>query len=359
MIAVLPPTLEIHLGEQGRRNLHETHAAPEARRAEAREIADHAAAQRDDDVAPLDARADQRVADPRELGVGFGRFPRRADDDAGLEPGVPEAAPHRLEVQRRDVRVGHDSAMRAGRERGDMRARGREQPLPDPNLVRAIAQRDRNFPQRLGCGRDPPRSGRPSAQRLEDHVDDEIVRAVAGFDGDVGERVGRAALLEQTSQRRLGIGGLQQRPVRSLAHAAHQDVEVRLQPDRDALGSDPFARRRVHERAAAGRKHLGSLVEQAGDHLALAVAEIGLAEALENFGDRHPRAGLDLRVGVDERQAEPLRQTAADGGLAGAHHADQHDRTPGERPGQDLDVSSADLVHPTPSASGGPPRGVS
>ena len=40
-----------------------------------------------------------------------------------------------------------------------------------------------------------------------------------------------------------------------------------------------------------------------------------------------PAALLDLGVGIDERQAEPGGQPAADRGLAGAHHADQHDRT--------------------------------
>ncbi len=89
----------IDLGEQGRRDLDEAHAAPQARRAEAGEIADDAAAERDDEVAPLDPRLDQRVADPREFGVGLGRFARRADDDRGRQPGRLEA----LQQRRRDA----------------------------------------------------------------------------------------------------------------------------------------------------------------------------------------------------------------------------------------------------------------
>ena len=76
---------------------------------------------------------------------------------------------------------------------------------------------------------------------------------------------------------------------------------------------------------------LGPSLEQTGDHPALAVAKIGFAEPLEDFGDRHLRAGLDLVVGVDERQAELVGEALADRGLAGPHHADQHDRPAAQR----------------------------
>ena len=39
----------------------------------------------------------------------------------------------------------------------------------------------------------------------------------------------------------------------------------------------------------------------------------------------------DLAVGIDERDVETLGQTPPNRGFAGAHHADQHDRTPLER----------------------------
>ena len=51
----------------------------------------------------------------------------------------------------------------------------------------------------------------------------------------------------------------------------------------------------------------------------------------ENIRDGHAGGLLDLGVGVDERDAEPLRQPPPDRRLAGAHHADQHDRAPPER----------------------------
>ena len=96
LIAVLPPTLELTWASRRGRDLDEAHAAPQRRGAEAGEIADDAAAERDDEVAPLDPRLDQRVADPREFGVGLGRLARRADDrPAVVSPRGLEALPQR------------------------------------------------------------------------------------------------------------------------------------------------------------------------------------------------------------------------------------------------------------------------
>ena len=55
-----------------------------------------------------------------------------------------------------------------------------------------------------------------------------------------------------------------------------------------------------------------------------------LAYALEGT-DGMPRGGLDLGVPVDERQVQAARQAPADTGLAGAHEADQDNRTVSER----------------------------
>ena len=107
----------------------------------------------------------------------------------------------------------------------------------------------------------------------------------------------------------------------------------------------------IHEGAAAGRQHLRAAVEQARDHARLAGAEVGLAIGGEDFRDGHAGRRLDLGVGIDEGDAEALRQPAADRGLARPHHADEHDRTPPERREQrgllrrDSRVVRGDLVH--------------
>ena len=284
---------------------------------------------------------DQRVADPREFGVGLGSFARRADDDRGRQPGGLEAPQQRLEMQLRHRRVGDDRAARAGRERRDMGAGGFDQAGADQDAVGARTEVDRDLARRRRR-----RMGEPTAQRADQRLDHRVMRAVARFDRQVGERVGRAAFFEQLAQRRLGVVGAQQRPVGALAHAAQQGLELRFQPHRHAALGDAPARLLVEEGAAAGRQHLGAVVEQTGDHAALAVAKVRFAEALEDLGDRHLRAGFDLVVGVDEGEAELLGEPFADRGLARPHHADEHDRPATQRGDQPFGLGYGDgVVH--------------
>ena len=330
----------IDLREQRRRDLHQPYAAPQRGGAEAGEIADHAAAERDDDVAPLDMGGDQRVRNARELGIGFRRLARRADDDARRKSGAGKALHQIVEMQRRDVFVGDHRATRAGRKGLDMRARRGDQSFADQDLVGALAERDWNLAHAGSARRRHVFRFDASAQSRHDRIHGRLMRPVARFDRDVGEPIGRAALVEQPAQGRLGIGGLQQRAVRAFANSSQQHLEFRLQPDRDARGGDALAGDGVHEGAAAGREHLLALVEQASDHLAFAVAEIGLAEALEDLRDGHARPGLDLGVGIDERQAQPLGEPASDRRLPSPHHADEDDRTSAERRGERLRLLS-------------------
>ena len=90
---------------------------------------------------------------------------------------------------------------------------------------------------------------------------------------------------------------------------------------------------RLDEGAAAGRQHLRAAVEKAADDPALAVAEIGLAVALEDLVDGGVGGLLDLAVGVDEGQPEAGGEPPSDRGLAGAHHADHDEGTAGKQPG--------------------------
>ena len=82
----------------------------------------------------------------------------------------------------------------------------------------------------------------------------------------------------------------------------------------------------VDEGAAAGGDHLARALDQPRHHPPLAVAEMGLAEPLENLGDAEARGRLDLGIGVGEGQREAFRQPPADAGLARAHQADERDR---------------------------------
>ena len=71
-------------------------------------------------------------------------------------------------------------------------------------------------------------------------------------------------------------------------------------------------------------------LQQPGDDLGLAGAEIGFAVGREDVLDAHAGRFFHLFVAIDEVAAEAACQPAADGGLAGAHHAHQHDRPAAE-----------------------------
>ena len=122
------------------------------------------------------------------------------------------------------------------------------------------------------------------------------MRALARFDRDVGERVGRRdAPPGGGAASPPDLAGLQQGPIGMLAAPlASSTSKLGLQPDRDAGRAIALARRGVHEGAAAGRQNLGPRGQEPRDHLALAVAEVGFSKAIENLGDasiaRRPRS---------------------------------------------------------------------
>ena len=68
------------------------------------------------------------------------------------------------------------------------------------------------------------------------------------------------------------------------------------------------------------------LREQPQHQLLLALAERGLALAVEERLDRLPELALELAVGVERLDAELGRHRARGARLAGAHEADEHER---------------------------------
>ena len=93
-----------------------------------------------------------------------------------------------------------------------------------------------------------------------------------------------AALAGEALERALGIAvpssGAGVAPRRALG----EDVDRRVEPDRDRALVEQLAGARVDEGAAAGRDDPDLAVDQPRHQPALAVAEIFLAVAFEHFG---------------------------------------------------------------------------
>src|SRR5690606_29104239 len=73
--------------------------------------------------------------------------------------------------------------------------------------------------------------------------------------------------------------------------------------------------------------HFRPAVDQPRDDPPLAVAEAGLAEALEDLGDAVAGSGFDLGIRIDEIHAEAPREPPAHGGFPHAHQSYEHDGT--------------------------------
>ena len=172
-----------------------------------------------------------------------------------------------------------------------------------------------------------------AAQAGDDLVDDRLVRHVARFDRDVGLGIDRIALVDQPPQRLDRIGVLEQRPVVAALDAARSARRAVARSQTEM----PLAR--IAARVSGFMKAPPPVASTCGPPSSsraitrrLAGAEIRLAVGGEDLRDRHAGGLLDLGVGIDERQAEARRQPAADRRLAGAHHADQHDRARPQAP---------------------------
>ena len=123
-------------------------------------------------------------------------------------------------------------------------------------------------------------------ERVDHRADDHLMRHVAALHRDVGLGIDGIALFHQLlhhfspGRRRQATGRLSRRPTRlisTLRSALSQTETPRALMLARVLG--------VHIGAAAGREHLRAAVQQPRDHLALALAEIGLAVLGEDLAD--------------------------------------------------------------------------
>ncbi len=99
----------INLREQSRRRLDEADTAAQARRGEAREVADDAAAQGHDQIAALDSLRQQAVANAGEFRIALRGFARRHRDDPAAQAGRFQARLHPFAVESGHGLVGDDA----------------------------------------------------------------------------------------------------------------------------------------------------------------------------------------------------------------------------------------------------------
>src|SRR5260221_496323 len=167
----------------------------------------------------------------------------------------------------------------------------------------------------------PSATTRPSRPRID--------ALASGVHREVGDRaVQRVALGVERAQLAERIAAREQRPVAVVAHPFVQVLGPGTQVDHGAvLGEPPAAFLRQHHPAASAEHHALQR-RQFGEHLRLACAKPGFALDLEDQRDLDAATAFDLLIGVEKAQGEAPREQPPDGGLAGAHHADEIDVVP-------------------------------
>ncbi len=142
LIPVLPPTEEFDLRQQRGRHLHKIDPAAQDRGREAREVADHAAAERDHQIVAFDLGGDQRLADLFETGIGLRALAFLDNDARAGDPGLRQRGLGLLKPVFCHVAVGDDGGPRAGPQRGDAPAQRPQHVAADDDVIGAIAERD-------------------------------------------------------------------------------------------------------------------------------------------------------------------------------------------------------------------------
>ena len=121
------------------------------------------------------------------------------------------------------------------------------------------------------------------------------------------------ALVSEPAESCCGIGCSEERPRIPAASAIGQYFDRGIEPDCDRPLVEDLPRSRIDECAATGGDDSNFSVDETSNQSPLSIPKVGLAETLEDFGGRIARRVLDRRIAVDEGQAEPPRETPADG----------------------------------------------
>ena len=140
----------IDLRQERGRHLDEVHAAPHDACRETGEVADHAAAERNDRVAAFEPRGKHAVHDVLKCRETLGLLAGRQCDGDIADAGRVEAGSQCRKMRGGDVLVGDHSHANAGQARRDLVAGTLDQAVADQDVVGALAEPDIDGGQ-LGC----------------------------------------------------------------------------------------------------------------------------------------------------------------------------------------------------------------
>jgi len=160
----LPADRRVHLREKRRGHLHAGDAALVDRGREAGEVADDAAAERDDRRRPVDPELEQPRQHVVQRVPALVRLAVGDEHDVRRDARALEARAERRQVMRGDRRVGDDHGARGDR-RHELAHAG-ERAAADADRIGALAKRDPELPHRASSAARRAGGSNPRAKRI-------------------------------------------------------------------------------------------------------------------------------------------------------------------------------------------------
>ena len=143
----------VHLGEQGGRDLDQGKAAKHDAGGEPGDVADDAAAKRDDRGVAFDAKRQQAIGELAQVLQVLGPFAGGQDDCGVFDGGLAEGCLQGCQIEWRHVGVGDDDDAGLAQLRAQVASRLGHQPFADDDVVAASAE---VHPERGDAGHAPP-----------------------------------------------------------------------------------------------------------------------------------------------------------------------------------------------------------
>ncbi len=127
----------VDLRQKRGRHLHEAHTPAQDRGGKAHQVADHAAPQRHDQIAPFDLLVQQPFGHPRQMRPVLGALARRQGQGGDGDPLGLQRGRQRRQVQAGNRGIGHHGHALALQVRRNLGPRAGDQPRSDPHRIGA------------------------------------------------------------------------------------------------------------------------------------------------------------------------------------------------------------------------------
>ena len=308
--AGLPADGGIDHAEEARGHVDEGDAAKDGGGGVPAEVGHDAAAEADDEVAALDALAEQPVVDGGDGSEGLLLLATGNGHSGDLEAGRAEGVERGGGVQGACAIVGKDEGATGEFDSSAEFPEVGEGALAHDDGVAAAGSADGSG----DAGNGVVRAGAIALPEPQHGVAGLLGGEAVDTDGGVGAGVVVAAGFKEPFEASAGVAGEEGAGfvIGLLGEALGGDGRVDGEPDGEAVGQNLTAGVVGGDATASSDDHAGR-ARRASEGAGFQLAEGGFAMLAEDCGDGLARGLLDQGIGIGERPAEPIGKEASDG----------------------------------------------